>query len=122
LIWATAAIAVFSAAVLARATLGRTRPDLAVWFSFDDGPLTFSQGYASGKVGPFEIGDTRGKIIERLSEQHVLDQDVPQLSQNLPKWRVSLPTNAGGYVTYTITFTDDHATHIQTFYSLFSGL
>jgi hypothetical protein len=122
LIWVTATVALIVTAVLARGPLGRTRPDLAAWLSFDDGPLTFSRAYTSGRVGPFTIGDTHAAVVERLSSQHVLAQDVPQLSKNRSEWTVSLPASAGAYVTYTIAFTADRAVSIRTFYSVFSGL
>ncbi len=122
LIWATAILALIVTAVFVPGPFGRTRPDLAVWFSFDEGPLTFSRSYASGTVGPFTIGDTRVAAIDRLSSQHLLAQDMPQLWKARPEWTLSLPAASGGYVTYTIAFTADRVTSVRAFYSVFSGL
>lgn len=121
-ILATVTVALIVTAVFTRGPLGRTRPDLAAWFSFDGAPLTFSRAYTSGRVGPFTIGDTHAEIIQRLSSQRILAQDSPQLSKSLPEWTVSLPADCGGYVTYTITFNADRAFSIRTFYSVFAGL
>lgn len=121
-IMATAAVALIITAVLARGPLGRTRPDLAAWFSFDGAPLTFSHTYTSGRAGPFTIGGTRAEIIQRLSSHHMLAQDIPQLSKSQPEWIVSLPADGGGYVTYTIAFTADRSVSVRTFYSVFAGL
>lgn len=112
----------FLCAALGRQPLGRSRPDLAAWFFFDDGPLTFSQAYASGSIGPFNIGDTRVATLRQLSKEHLLAQDMPQLAHKPPRWRLSLPSPSGGYSTYTITFTGDRVTAVQAFYSVFAGL
>lgn len=122
LIWAGATVALIVAGVLARGPVGRARPDLMAWFSFDDGPLTFSNSYRSGSVGPFKVGDTHAATIERLSSQHVLAQDMPQLWNEQPVWKLSLPAVSGGYVTYTITFSADRITSVHAFYSVFAGL
>lgn len=122
LIWTTATVALIVVGGLVRAPVGRTRPDLMAWFSFDDGPLTFSRSYRSGGVGPFKVGDTRAATIERLSSQHVLAEDMAQLRKEQPVWRLSLPAVCGGYVTYTITFAADRVTSVRAFYSVFAGL
>lgn len=122
LIWATATVALLVAGVLVRGPVGRTRPDLMAWFSFDDGPLTFDRSYWSGSVGPFRVGDTRAATINRLSSQHVLAQDMPQLWEERPVWTLSLPASRGGYVTYTITFSADRVRSVRAFYSVFAGL
>jgi hypothetical protein len=122
LIWASATVALIVAGVLLRGPLGRTRPDLMAWFSFEDGPLTFSRSYRSGTVGPFRVGDIHAMTVDRLSSQHVLAQDMPQLWKERPEWTLSLPAASGGYVTYTITFTADRVTTVRSFYSVFAGL
>ncbi len=122
LIWATAAAALIVAGVLVRGPVGRTRPDLMAWLSFDDGPLTFSRSYRSGNVGPFKVGDTHAATIDRLSSQHVLAQDMPQLWEEQPIWKLSLPAASGGYVTYTIKFAADRVVSVRAFYSVFAGL
>jgi hypothetical protein len=121
-IWAIATVALIVAGVLARGPIGRTRPDLVAWFSFDDGPLTFSLNYRSGSVGRFKVGDTHAATIDRLSSQHVLAQDMPQLGEKQPVWKLSLPAASGGYVTYTIMFAADRITSVRVFYSVFAGL
>lgn len=121
LIWVTAT-ALIAAGFLVRGPVGRTRPDLIAWLSFDGGPLTFSRSYRSGSVGPFRVGDTHAATIDRLSSQHVLAQDMPQLRREQPVWKLSLPAASGGYVTYTITFAADRITSVRAFYSVFAGL
>ncbi len=122
IIFGTILIVAITCASLARHTLGRTRPDLVAWFSFDDGPLTFARVYTSGSVGPFRVGDTRAATASRLSKVQVPAQDMPQLWRQRPQWSLSLPSRGGGYSTYTITFTDDRVMSIQAFYSVFAGL
>jgi hypothetical protein len=122
IIFVTALIGTSICASLARQPVGRTRPDLAAWFSFDDGPLTFSSVYTSGSVGPFKVGDTHATTVDRLSKVDVLAQDMPQLQQQRPEWRLSLPSQGGGYSTYTVTFTGDRVTAIRSYYSIFAGL
>lgn len=122
LIWATATVALIVVGVLVRGPIGRTRPDLMAWFSFDQGPLTFSRRYGSGSVGPFKVGDTHAATIDRLSSQHVLAQEMPQLWREQRVWKLSLPAVSGGYVTYTIVFAADRVTSVRAFYSVFAGL
>lgn len=121
-VFVTILIALFTCALLTRQPLGRTRPDLAAWFSFDGDPLTFDCVYTAGSVGPFTVGDTRAATANRLSKVHVLAQDIPQLSDHRARWRLSLPAQGGGYSTYTITFKSDRVTSIRAFYSMFAGL
>jgi hypothetical protein len=47
LIWVAATTALVVGGALVRDPVGRTRPDLMAWFSFDDGLLTFSRSYRS---------------------------------------------------------------------------
>lgn len=122
LIWTGAIAALIVTGILVRSPLGRTRPDLAAWFSFDDGPLAFSHKYTSGRVGPFTVGDTSAATIDRLSSQHLLAEDIPQIQGKLPRWRLSLPARTGGYVTYTIMFAGGRITSINAYYSMFAGL
>jgi hypothetical protein len=122
LVWATATVALIVAGMLVRGPVGRTRPDLMAWLSFDDGLLTFSRSYGSGSIGPFKVGDTHAATIDRLPLQHVLAQDMPQLSERRPVWTLSLPAPSGGYVTYTITFAADRVASVRAFYSVFAGL
>jgi len=122
LIWVAVTAGLVVADVLVRGPLGRTRPDVMAWFSFDGAPLTFSRRYRSGNVGPFRVGDTRAQAVSRLSSQQLLEQDIPQLRTERADWTLSLPAASGGYVTYTITFTDDRVTSVRAFYSVFSGL
>jgi hypothetical protein len=122
LIWAIATMALIVAGVLVRGPIGRTRPDSMAWLSFDEGPLTFSRSYGSGSIGPFKVGDTHAATIDRLSSQHVLEQDMPQLWKEQPVWKLSLPAVSGGYVTYTVTFAADRVTSVRAFYSVFAGL
>lgn len=105
-----------------RGPMGRHRPDVAAFLSFDEGPLTFSRAYSSGDVGPFTIGDSRSVTRARLSTFPLLDQDKAQLSSTAPTWTVALRARNGGYTIYTLSFEGDRIASVRAFYSLFAGL
>ncbi len=105
-----------------RPSLGRSRPDLAAFLSFDDGPLTFSRTYSSGRVGPFNVEDSRSLTRQRLSGFPLLEQDEAQLSGTDAVWRISLPARSGGYTIYTLTFQGERIATVNAFYSIFAGL
>jgi hypothetical protein len=107
-----------------RQIFGRNRADLAAFFSIDDGTLwTFSRTYHDGRVGPFNIGESRQALKVRLLSPGLLDQeDKPQLFGTAPEWRFGLPARIGGYIIYTIKFDGDRVASVQSFYSAFAGL
>lgn len=105
-----------------RPALGRSRPDLAAYLSFDDGPLTFSRVYESGKVGPFAIGESRSVTRQHLNTFRSLEQDKAQLKAAGPDWRIAVPARSGGYVIYTLAFDGDRLATVKAFYSLLAGL
>ena len=107
-----------------RQTFGRSRPDLAAWFSFDEGTLwTFSKTYHDGTVGPVSVGESRQILKTRLLALGQLDlTDKSQLFDAAPEWRFGLPARSGGYIIYTINFESDRVVSVQPFYSVFAGL
>ena len=124
MIWALAFAGIVSivvALVALRQTLGRERPDLLAWISFDDGPLAFSKTYQSGRIGPFEVGQSRTQTLARLRSMTLLEQDRPQL-QNAGPWRISLPARSGGYVTYTVNFERGNVRDVRAYYAVLAGL
>jgi hypothetical protein len=125
MIWAFGLVGLAVAVVIVvalRQTLGRERPDLLAWVSFDDGPFAFAKTYKNGRVGPFDVGQTRAQAVGRLSDLSLLEEDRPQLHQNAPKWRVSLPARSGGYVTYTVRFDHERVRDVQAYYAILAGL
>lgn len=106
-----------------RPWVGRSRPDLAAFLSFDDGhPLTFAQTYTAGKVGPFTIGESRSAALKRLSTLPMLDLDAGQLTGAGSSWTVGLPAKSGGPNIYTLKFASGHVVSVRAFYSVFAGL
>jgi hypothetical protein len=115
-------LVVVTAGCALRPTLGRSRPDLAALLSFDRGWGTFERTYSSGKVGPFNVGDSRSVARERLSTFPLVDEDKPQLSGRKSNWRVALPARSGGYNIYTVDFEGERIASVKAFYSVFAGL
>ena len=105
-------------------TFGRSRPDIAAWFSIDEGMLwTFSKTYHDGTVGPVSVGESRQTLKARLLALGQLDEaDKSQLLDAVPEWRFGLPARSGGYTIYTINFESDRVVSVQPFYSVFAGL
>lgn len=106
----------------ARASLGRDRADLAAWFSADDGLFAFSKQYNTGSAGPFFVGEGRSQLRELLPTFPLLPDDRKQLEAANSAWRVSLPAPSGGYITYTVHFTNDQVASITPYYCVFAGL
>lgn len=114
-------LALVTAGCALRQPLGRSRPDLAAVLSIDHG-LTFERTYSSGKIGPFNIGDSRSVTRQRLSAFPLLEQDKAQLSGKATSWRAALPAKSGGYNIYTLNFENERLVSVKAFYGLFAGL
>lgn len=106
----------------ARPTLGRTRPELAALISFDDGPFGFAETYTAGRVGPFNVGDTRSTTVKRLRSFSLLEEDRAQLRTKDAVWRLAVPAKNGGWAIYTLRFDDERVASVGAYYSLFAGL
>lgn len=117
-----AACLVIVAHVGARTFWGRDRADLAAWVSADDGLLAFSKQYETGRVGPFVVGERRSALRERLRVISLLSTDREQVEGPNTDWRISLPAATGGFITYTVHFSNDQVASITPYYSAFSGL
>ncbi len=109
-------------AIAVRAHYGRHRPDIAARVSFDDGPLAFAKTYHDGTVGPFRIGASRVATTHELERMALLEQDLAQLREAKPTWRISLPAKDGGYATDTLAFEDERIVSVKAYYSHFAGL
>jgi hypothetical protein len=111
-----------AAACAARPSLGRNRPDLAALISFDDGLFGFRKTYAAGRVGPFEIGDTRSTTAERIRSFQLGEDQQTEMQAGSPEWRLSLPTQRGGWAVYTLRFENERITSVTAYYHVFAGL
>ncbi|AKH42547.1 hypothetical protein FHS61_000317 [Altererythrobacter atlanticus] len=101
-----------------RSGMGRERPDVAAWFSADEGLWGFTETYTSGPAGPFEVGESRDAVRAKIAGFH---PDPAALDDGSDRWNVSVPAESGGSITYAISFANDQVTALEPHYSVFAS-
>jgi hypothetical protein len=88
-----AAVIVVGGAYLTRGTVARYAPGLPAFYSMKSEIFTYENTYTSGRVGPFVIGESREKTLEKIESGRADDFIEVQISQTSSATEAKRPSS-----------------------------